>query len=498
MLFGVKPHTAPVIQRLEQSSFVILTFKYVGSVLLMVDMEEADTDLLGTGFILLDVIYIIHSLTCLVAVAHAVWNAANNKEVDEENAATRGVSVHPVSRDRDLEKVEEIEQNHQAYRNMAVHNIIQRISKRRTSLGLRVEARKKVKQFNALLKSDCFSNLDPASISKIIDEMEFIVIKENNYDMCRQGDNATIFYIIVSGACQVILDGKPVAMLGEMDIFGESALFTDGNGQSIRGATVTTVIDGLDNNVQVLALPRAKFNTLLASGVLNEHCVNKLKAVAEQRRQENATTVVNEQPTTPLKMPRAIPLEEQRATSLDVKPMKALPPMMQPTKALISEPPSKQPDKALKETPPLKQPAKPLNVKPMKAARPLKQLAKPLTAKPLEETPPLKQPAKPLKTKPLKAKPLETKPLKTKPLKAKPLKAKPLKAKPLKAKPLKTKPLKTKPLETKPLKAKPLKAKPLKAKPLKTKPPKAKPLTAKSLKAKSSKAKPLIGGETKT
>ena len=134
MLFGVKPHTAPVIQRLEQSSFVILTFKYVGSVLLMVDMEEADTDLLGTGFILLDVIYIIHSLTCLVAVAHAVWNAANNKEVDEENAATRGVSVHPVSRDRDLEKVEEIEQNHQAYRNMAVHNIIQRISKRRTSL----------------------------------------------------------------------------------------------------------------------------------------------------------------------------------------------------------------------------------------------------------------------------------------------------------------------------------------------------------------------------
>ena len=77
----------------------------------MVDMEEADTDLLGTGFILLDVIYIIHSLTCLVAVAHAVWNAANNKEVDEENAATRGVSVHPVSRDRDLEKVEEIEGN---------------------------------------------------------------------------------------------------------------------------------------------------------------------------------------------------------------------------------------------------------------------------------------------------------------------------------------------------------------------------------------------------
>jgi hypothetical protein len=53
LLFGVKPHKANVIQRLEQSSFVILTFKYVGSVLLMVDLAEADADFLGMGFILL-------------------------------------------------------------------------------------------------------------------------------------------------------------------------------------------------------------------------------------------------------------------------------------------------------------------------------------------------------------------------------------------------------------------------------------------------------------
>ena len=252
----------------------------------MVDMGDADTEILGTGFILLDVTYIIHSLICLVAVARAVWNAASNKEVHEENAATRGVSVHPVSRDRDLEKVEEIEQNSQNYRNLAVHNIIQRISKRRSSLELRVQARKKVKQFNALLKSECFSNLEPASISKIIDEMEFLVIKENNYDMCRQGDNAKIFYIIVSGACQVILDGNPVAMLGEMDIFGESALFTDGQGRSRRGATVTTINDEKED-VQVLALSRKKFNKLIASGDLNEDCVNKLKLVAEKRKKEN-------------------------------------------------------------------------------------------------------------------------------------------------------------------------------------------------------------------
>ena len=100
------------------------------------------------------------------------------------------------------------------------------------------------------------------------------------------GDDADIFYIIVSGACQVTIDGKPIAVLGELDFFGESALFTDGQGRSRRGATVTTINDESED-VQVLALSRMKFNKLIASGDLNEDCVNKLKLVAEKRRQEN-------------------------------------------------------------------------------------------------------------------------------------------------------------------------------------------------------------------
>ena len=119
--------------------------------------------------------------------------------------------------------------------------------------------------------------------------MDLMVIKTHNFELCGQGDEAKIFYVIVSGACQVTKDGTTIAVLGAMDVFGESALFTDALGLSRRGATVTTIIDELDS-VQVLALPRAKFNKLLASGVLNEHCVNKLKGVAEQRRQENART----------------------------------------------------------------------------------------------------------------------------------------------------------------------------------------------------------------
>jgi CRP-like cAMP-binding protein len=300
-----------------------------------VDMTKADMDLLGTMFILLDVIYIIHSLICLVSVARVVWNAANTNEMNEETTATRSVSVHPVSH-RDLNKfkqlkkeiaalrlqknirqtmqnnkatgrsgrshsklkskksyrttrVEEIQKNHQNHRDSAIKNIKKRQSNSRTSLELRVQARKKVKHSKALLKSTYFSALDPDSVSKIIDAMDFKAIRDNNFEMCRQGDVADIFYVIVSGACQVTIDGKPVAMLGAMDIFGESALFPGANGTSKRGATVTTKMSG-NEDVQVLALRKIQFNALLASGTLNEDCLNKLKGVAEQRRQENART----------------------------------------------------------------------------------------------------------------------------------------------------------------------------------------------------------------
>jgi CRP-like cAMP-binding protein len=256
-----------------------------------------------------------------------VWNAANPKEVNGKNTATRGVSVHPVSRhdlkksrqlkkeiaalrlqknirqaleniskevkttdaDRNLNTVKEIQKTHQTHRDSAIKNIKKRQSNSRTSLELRVQARKKVKHSKALLKSTYFSALDPDSVSKIIDAMDFKAIRDNNFEMCRQGDVADIFYVIVSGACQVTIDGKPVAMLGAMDIFGESALFTGANGTLRRGATVTTK-NGENEDVQVLALRRIQFNALLASGTLNEDCVNILKGVADQRRQENART----------------------------------------------------------------------------------------------------------------------------------------------------------------------------------------------------------------
>jgi hypothetical protein len=72
---------------------------------LTVDLTETDAGILGTGFILLDAIYILHSLICLVSVTRVVWNAANLKEVNDKNTA--GVSVHPVSH-HDLDKTNKL------------------------------------------------------------------------------------------------------------------------------------------------------------------------------------------------------------------------------------------------------------------------------------------------------------------------------------------------------------------------------------------------------
>ena len=215
-------------------------------------------------------------------IATLQWQKAMKNKLKNSKLMSRVKSTR-------TKKVEEIQKNHQTHRNMALTKIQKQQTTRRNSLQLRVQARTKVKHSQALLNSLYFSNLQPASIAKIIDAMDFEMIEEHHTDICRQGDVADIFYIIIAGACQVSIDGEAIALLGELDIFGESALFPDGDGKSVRGATVSTT----DQIVQVLALPRKKFNNLLVSGTLNEDCIEKLRKVAEARKEKNSNLQVN-------------------------------------------------------------------------------------------------------------------------------------------------------------------------------------------------------------
>jgi len=198
-----------------------------------------------------------------------------NKVVPKQSGLSRVKS-------RRTKQVEEIEKNHQNHRNLAIQNIKKQQSNRRSSVQLRLAARTKVKHSKALLKSTYFSNLDPDSTSNIVDAMELVAIEDKNYEICRQGDAADIFYIIISGTCNVSIDGNLVTVLGELDVFGEQALF--GDATSKRGATVETSGDG---PVQVLALSRTKFDQLIASGILNQACVITLKRETSKRIQRN-------------------------------------------------------------------------------------------------------------------------------------------------------------------------------------------------------------------
>ena len=118
----------------------------------------------------------------------------------------------------------------------------------------------------------------------------YVEVVEEGVQICVQGDVADMFYLIMSGSCNVLFNGESIATLTELQVFGESALFPNGVGRvATRGATVETVRGG--GNVQLLRLSKKKFDTLLSSGTLTKECVRKIEVVAKERESANRLKV---------------------------------------------------------------------------------------------------------------------------------------------------------------------------------------------------------------
>ena len=161
------------------------------------------------------------------------------------------------------------------------------------NLELRVIARLKVRQSRALAKVQFFSELDKTAQDNVLKAMTFE--KRHRGDLlCRQGDSASEFYIIVAGECSVFAKekdqveddddsgGSPgllVATLGELQFFGESAISGTSAEERLRGATVIAA----SANVQLLKLHRADFDRLVSTegGAL----LSVASSVAEMRSQ---------------------------------------------------------------------------------------------------------------------------------------------------------------------------------------------------------------------
>merc|ERR1712166_1174304 len=177
-------------------------------------------------------------------------------------------------------KVETLQNNHEVSHNNRKKRLERRQTERRNSVNARLAARKKAKKTNALQKCAIFSELDDASVSTIIDKMEYQVITEMGTEICKQGEFAEILYLIITGTCKVTRNGNEIAVLTELNgIFGEAALYPDKNGIALRGATVTTMGS---EGVQLLCLSKEKFDRLVASNTLNEDCMKKLTKIAEE------------------------------------------------------------------------------------------------------------------------------------------------------------------------------------------------------------------------
>ena len=118
-------------------------------------------------------------------------------------------------------------------------------------------------------------------MAQIVDAMEYSTVGAGE-TLCREGAVADKMFVVVSGTCDVCIGGSQVASLRELDVLGESALFPDATGKSVRSATVRCTSPST-----LLVLHKAELDTLIQRGTLPQGCVSALAAVAERRRQEN-------------------------------------------------------------------------------------------------------------------------------------------------------------------------------------------------------------------
>ena len=147
----------------------------------------------------------------------------------------------------------------------------------------RVDARSLVRQTKTLNKTTMFAKLNEINTRTVLTNMEFCRYQKDDI-ICSQGEEANIFYIIVSGQCSVTKqkgdnDARQISVLSSMDMFGESCLIGEHN---TRNATVT--VKSL--HVQILQLDNIAFNELVESGVVGQDAIEQAKKMAEMRAAE--------------------------------------------------------------------------------------------------------------------------------------------------------------------------------------------------------------------
>jgi anion transporter len=137
-------------------------------------------------------------------------------------------------------------------------------------------------QAESIISISIFSSLSREDIAKVLGKMEDVTFGPGA-TIVRQGDRGDAFYLIQSGAVQVIVDSgsgnsEIVAVFGPKDYFGEMALFSG----EPRSATIVSV-----KETSLWRLKREDWDDLIEKHPkwLLQHCANLSKRLSALDRQ---------------------------------------------------------------------------------------------------------------------------------------------------------------------------------------------------------------------
>ena len=89
-------------------------------------------------------------------------------------------------------------------------------------------------KIDSLRRAPLFSDLSKSELETLARRTEDLEVEAGKV-LCREGEPAMEFFVIIEGEVEVSRDGRPIRTLGEGDFFGEIALLED----MPRTATVT-------------------------------------------------------------------------------------------------------------------------------------------------------------------------------------------------------------------------------------------------------------------
>ena len=343
-----KPHKNKALFWLSQISFITTAAKYVVALLLSANnQDKSEQFTIGVLLIFLDIFFMSSSVLAIFAAIFILHSKLKEIKkaaaiVTETHDMTHVVPINGTGNEL-VEKVDDPEELNEAInqalyndftirsserqsnqsvtqiqpvtarrssiertrseRSQIVHNIhtehrISQINldasiqmkgrKQRRQTQLRVKARAKLKKQKVLTRIPAFATLTEPEIDAML---KCMTRKQHVKDevLCKQGDVADTFYIVMSGECAAYgkRPGEAVKLLGSINqfqFFGEASLLSEVGVQDTRKATVKVASDVLT----VMVLTKTNFYGLIDGDKLNRNVLDGVKKVDLERQEQNS------------------------------------------------------------------------------------------------------------------------------------------------------------------------------------------------------------------